>query len=143
MKDGEFKMRIYKYFLTILLFITSIGAYAQVAVIANKSVSENSIDESKLTELYTLKTKTWDNGSAVILLTLKGDNNTSDKFFDKIGKSSMKMKKIWMKKQLTGEGQAPEGFGSEDEMLNKVASTPGAIGFVDATKVNDNLLVLV
>lgn len=52
------------------------------------------------------------------------------------------MKKLWMKQQLTGEGIAPEALGSEDEVLNKVASTPGAIGFIDAKKVNDKVKVL-
>jgi ABC-type phosphate transport system substrate-binding protein len=54
----------------------------------------------------------------------------------------MQIKKVWMKLQLTGEGQAPEGLGSDDEVVSKVASTPGAIGYVDAAKVNDNVKVL-
>jgi ABC-type phosphate transport system substrate-binding protein len=52
------------------------------------------------------------------------------------------MKKLWMKVQLTGEGQPPTGVGSEDEVLSKVASTPGAIGFVSSDKVNGSVKVL-
>ncbi len=40
------------------------------------------------------------------------------------------MKSIWLKKLLMGEGDPPEALPSEEEVLKKVAATPGAIGFV-------------
>lgn len=128
------------YTLMLMLFLT-ISGYAQVAVIANKSVSESSISSAKLQEIYSLKTKTWGNGKSIVLFTIK-DDNTSNKCFGSFGKSYADMKKVWMKLQLTGEGQAPEAVGSADEVLNKVASTPGAIGYIDASKVNDKVKVL-
>ncbi|MFO7445547.1 MAG: substrate-binding domain-containing protein [Ignavibacteriaceae bacterium] len=135
-------MKFYKlYILAAILFFT-VSGYAQVAIIANKSVSDGSVSVSKLTDIYSLRAKAWSNGNAIILFTHKSDNASTGKFFSAIGKSSADMKKVWMKLQLTGEGQAPEALGSDDEVLNKVASTPGAIGFVDAGKVNDKVKVL-
>lgn len=135
-------MKINKFLITALLLLITISSYGQVAVIANKSVPENSISQSQLTDIYMLRSKTWSNGSAIVPLTIKTDNNTTNKFFAAVGKSSMEMKKEWMKIQLTGEGMAPEGLGSEAEMLTKVASTPGAIGFVDQSKVTGDVKVL-
>ncbi len=135
-------MKVYKFFLAAFLFFIAVNMSAQVAVIANKSVADSKITVSKAADIYLLKSKTWSDGKAVVPLTLKTDNEASNKFFDAIGKSSMELKKAWMKLQLTGEGQAPEGLGSENEILNKVASTPGAIGFISASKVNDNVKVL-
>jgi ABC-type phosphate transport system substrate-binding protein len=135
-------MKFLKYCIVAFIALFSYNSYAQVAVIANKSVPVSSISAGQLTEIYLLHTKTWSNGKAVIPVTLKTDNETSKKFFGTVGKSSMEMKKFWMKAELTGEGQSPAGFGSDEEVLNKVASTPGAIGFVDADKVNDNVKVL-
>ncbi len=43
---------------------------------------------------------------------------------------------------LSGDGQAPDALGSEDEVVNKVASTPGAIGYVSADKAGDNVKIL-
>ena len=135
-------MKVYKLLIAAFFFFIAANMSAQVAVIANKSVADSKIDVSKVTEIYLLKAKTWSDGKAIVPFTLKSDNDASNKFFDAIGKSSMEMKKVWMKLQLTGEGIAPEGLGSEDEVLNKVASTPGAIGFVSASKVNDKVKVL-
>jgi ABC-type phosphate transport system substrate-binding protein len=135
-------MKVFKYYIIAILLFASMNAYAQVAVIANKSVSDASISSSKVESVYMLKDKTWSDGKGVILFTLKSDNGTVEKFFSSFGKSSSDMKKLWMKAQLTGEGMAPEALGSEDEVVNKVASTPGAIGYVDAKKVNGNVKVL-
>lgn len=135
-------MKIYKFFMAAFLFFIAVNLSAQVAVIANKSVPEGSISASKASDIYSLKTKTWSNGSAMVLHTLKTDNDASNKFFGAIGKSSMEMKKLWMKLQLTGEGQAPINCDSEDQVIDKVASSAGGIGFVSANKVNDKVKVL-
>ena len=135
-------MKLNKIYMLLLVFLFAASSYSQVAVIANKSVSESSINTSKLTDIYSLRVKAWSNGNAVVPLTLKSENATVDKFFSSIGKSFEDMKKLWMKLQLTGEGMAPEGLNSEDDVVNKVSSTPGAIGFVSASKVNDKVKVL-
>lgn len=134
-------MKFNTIYMLILILILTISSYAQVAVVANKSVSDGSVNASKLSDIYILKAKTWSNGQGIVLFTLK-DDNTANKCFGSFGKSSAELKKLWMKLQLTGEGQAPEAVGSDDEILNKVASTPGAIGFVNAGKVNDKVKVL-
>jgi ABC-type phosphate transport system substrate-binding protein len=135
-------MKFYKYLIMVFMLLLASQSYAQVAVIANKSVSESSVSISKLTDIYCLRAKTWSNGKAIVPLTLKSDNETTQKFFGAVGKSSMEMKKLWMRIQLTGEGQPPESAGSEDDVVSKVASTPGAIGFVSADKVDSSVKVI-
>ena len=135
-------MKLYKFLTAAIILLAAVATQAQVAVIANKSVPESSVSSSKLSDIYSLRLKTWSNGSAIVPVTFKSDNEDSQKFFNSLGKSTMEMKKLWMKLQLTGEGQPPVGVGSDDEVLSKVASTPGAIGFVSADKVNGSVKVL-
>lgn len=135
-------MKFFKYYIIAGLLFASINSYAQVAVIANKSVPEGSISASKINEIYSLKAKTWSNGTAITTFTLKADNDASKKFFGSLGKSSMEMKKMWMKLQLTGEGQPPVNCDSEEQVVDKVSSTTGGIGFVSADKVSDKVKVL-
>ena len=52
------------------------------------------------------------------------------------------MKSIWLKKMLSGEGDPPEALKSESEVLQKVSSTPGAIGFVSEANISDDVKVL-
>lgn len=44
---------------------------------------------------------------------------------------------------LSGDADPPDFLDSEEEMVNKVASTPGAIGFVDQSKVSGDVKVLI
>ena len=115
---------------------------AQVVIIANKSVSAGSINKSKLADIYTLSIKNWDNGDKIVVFDLKNDGDVKDKFYGYLGKSNSDFKKIWMKAQLTGEGFAPEALGSDGEVLKRVSSTQGAIGYVSKGAANSSVKVL-
>lgn len=133
----------FKYIILIAVFILlQTASYAQIAIIANKSVSANSLSKSKLFDIYSLNIKNWDNGEKIVLYDFKGDNNTKTVFYNYVGKSNSEMKKVWMRAQLTGAGFAPNMIFSEDEMVNNVANTPGAIGYVSVKAVNGNVKVL-
>lgn len=114
---------------------------AQVAVIANKSVSASSVDASSLSNIYSLDSKNL-GGVTVVVLDLGEDNDAKKKFYAFLGKSFADMKKVWLKAKLTGNGNPPITVASEEEMIKKVASTPGAIGYVSASKVTGDVKVL-
>ncbi|KAA3618465.1 MAG: hypothetical protein D8M58_13455 [Calditrichaeota bacterium] len=129
-----------KYILSfVIILMFSMAANAQVSIIVNKSVSESSLDAGKLKSIYTLKTTKWADGSKIVVFNLKTKGESQNKFYGHIGSKANDLKKTWMKAQLTGEGKAPKSLGSEDEVVQKVASTPGAIGFVSTSKVSDDV----
>ncbi len=130
--------------LTTIVFLFAIVTYsnAQVAVIANKSVTETEITKAKLIEVFTLSTNKWKNGDKIVVFDLKTEGKVRSDFYSYLGKSPDDLKKIWMRAQLTGEGTAPKSLGSEYEVLEKVASTNGAIGFVALDKVNSSVKIL-
>lgn len=112
-----------------------------MAVIANKSVSAGSIDASTLANIVTLDQKQF-GGASVVLFDLGEDGGAKSKFYSFIGKSFTDCKKVWLKAKLTGNGNPPATIASEDEMVKKVASTPGAIGYVSVGKVTGDVKVL-
>ena len=125
----------------IIVFVFAVAANinAQVSVIANKSVDE-SVDKAKIGNIYSLTTTKWADGSKIVVFDNSGDSKTA--FYSGIGKDQMSIKKEWMKKQLTGEAKAPETIGSDDDIVKKVASTPGAVSFVKSSSVNGTVKVL-
>jgi ABC-type phosphate transport system substrate-binding protein len=130
-------------FLTIfLLCLISSRLRAQVAVIAHKDVPADKIERAQLLDFYTFDVKQWQSGDPVIIKDLKPKTESKTAFYDYLGKSASRMKSIWLKMLLSGEGEPPETVKSEEEMVKKVASTPGALGFVSKSKVTDNVKVL-
>jgi ABC-type phosphate transport system substrate-binding protein len=115
---------------------------AQVAVIANPSVTESSLDANTLLAIYMLNKRSWNDGSRIVVFDLKDDLPSKSKFYGYLGKSPKAMKQTWLRLKLTGEAQPPQTAGTEESMAAMVASTTGAIGYCDAGKAGGNVKIL-
>ena len=127
----------------LFLFSWSETLFSQVAVIAHKSVPVDTIKKTELLDFYTGDIKKWMNGDKVIVNDLKPKGEVKKIFYKFLGKTPSRMKSIWLKNMLSGEGDPPEALKSEEEMLQKIAATPGAIGFLSHTKVDNNVKTLI
>lgn len=131
-----------KYILFILLALLGTNAYGQVAVIAHKKVPLTKIKKSQLLDFYVGDIRAWSNDEPVTVFDLNIKGTAKEDFYRYLGKSPSRMKSLWMKRMLSGEGDPPEALASEQKMLEKVANTPGAIGFVGLKIVSDKVKVL-
>lgn len=121
--------------ISLLAVLAAPAASAEVVVIVHKSVPIQTIDSRTLFDLYSGDIKKWSNGQAVVLLDLDSRGEVRSTFYDYLGKSSSRMRSIWMKNMLAGEGSPPEAIASEEEIIKRVAATPGAIGYVGRPSV--------
>ena len=128
-------------FLYFILFLTPI-AKSQIMVITHKSTTIDKISDTKLLDFYTGDIRKWNDGKTVIVFDLKPKTELKKSFYKILGKSTSRMKSIWMKKMLSGEGDPPEALKSEEEMLKKISTTPGAVGFISESKLNGTVKVL-
>jgi ABC-type phosphate transport system substrate-binding protein len=126
----------------VLFVMVAPASSAEVAVIANPSVSVRQVDKAMLFDLYSGDVKEWDNGDPIILVDLKPKSDVKSAFYDFLGKSASRMKSIWMKNLLTGDGQPPESLDSQAAIVEMVASTPGAIGYVDHKLVTERVITI-
>ena len=124
------------------ILILGVNASAHITIISHKSVPVDSITKSELLDFYTGDIQSWNNGEPVIVFDLKPRGDVKTLFYDYLGKKSSRMKSVWLKKKLSGEWDPPESLETEDDVVKKVASTPGAIGFVNQAKVTDDVKVL-
>jgi ABC-type phosphate transport system substrate-binding protein len=128
---------------TFCLAAWPVPAGAQVAIVANKSVPVDTIMKSELRDFYSKEIKEWSDGRPVILLDLKSKSVTKDAFYAFLGKSASRMKSVWLKKMLLGEGEPPESVDTEEKMLEKIASTAGAIGYISVAKISKDVKILI
>lgn len=115
---------------------------AQVAVIVHKRTPVDSLTQAELFDYFSCEVKTWSNKTPVVVFDLKPQSEIKEVFYEFLGKSASRMKSIWMKKMLMGEGDPPQALLSEEDVLKKVAATPGAIGFVSKARVHDGVKVV-
>ncbi len=129
----------------LLLFVTLFfygKLNAQVAVIANKNVPIDKVTKAQLLDYYSGDIKYWSNSKPIIVFDIKPKLDVKEEFYEYIAKNTARMKSIWMKKMLSGEGNPPESVISEEEMIRKIETTSGSIGFVSLSKVRGNVKTL-
>ncbi len=129
-------------YMIFLLFNLAVPLFAQVTVIAHRDVPVEKIKKSQLLDFYIGDIKKWPDGTAVVVFDLKEKKAVKKIFYKYLGKTSSRMKSIWMKNMLAGEGAPPKAMKTEKQMLLEVASTPGAIGFIGQTFVDNSVKVL-
>jgi len=128
----------YYYFICTLLGVFVTTCSAQIAVIVNNSNHTVKIAPSSLKDIYLLSTLKWSDGTNIAVFDNR-EQSIHKKFFDFIGiRDIITVKKQWMRFQLSGEARAPEAVNGDDKMLSKVASTPGAVGYVKLSKIKNN-----
>ncbi len=122
------------------LAITS-SAMADVVVIVNPS-NAASIDEEQIAKIFLGQTKTFSNGSEAIPIDQK-EGPVREEFGNKLlKKNPAQLKAQWARQIFTGGAKPPKEMASDDEILKFVASTPGAIAYMDSSKVNKTVKVL-
>lgn len=129
---------------TVLLFagLGLVGtSHAQVAVIAHQDVPVDQIDTETLEDIYLLEQNQWDDGSKIVRFNLNTDGGAKTAFFDHLGQEVSDVKKVWLRKKLSGESQPPEEV-SPSQVVDKVSSTSGAIGYVSADAATDAVKVI-
>ena len=126
-----------------LFFLVMAGqVFADVVIIANKGVGVESISAKEAKKIWLAKTKSIA-GTSVKLADLPKGNASRDHFYSTIvKKSEKKLKAYWAKIVFAGKGTPPKILASDAEVVSWVASTPGALGYVDSAAADDSVKVL-
>ena len=103
-------------------------------VIVNESVQETEIAAKQLSKIFLKKVKRWDDDSSVVVFDLTAESETRDVFSRAVHRKSISaIKSYWQRMIFSGRDVAPDELASEQDLLEQVASTPGAVGYVAAT----------
>lgn len=87
--------------------------------------------------------KTWSDGTKIRVFVFPDDDPLHQSLAkEKLKVFSYQLRSNWDRLVYSGTGQAPIKVNSSEEMLAKVASTPGAIGYLRKAAINENINVL-
>lgn len=108
-----------------------------VEVITHARVSVQSLPVNSVRSMFGMRQVTWPDGQQVRVFVFP-DNHPihSDFCKETLNMYPYQLRQSWDRLIYSGTGQAPTEVNSEEEMLSRVANTPGAIGYV--RKVNGN-----
>jgi len=132
------------YGITLLLsLILTPGVSGAVDVIANKSVPVNSLSLASARAIFGMRQVKWPDGTPIRVFVLP-DNHVLHGAVckERLNIFPYQLRQSWDRLIYSGMAQAPSEALSEEELLNKVAATPGAIGYVRKVKAHDPVKIL-
>ena len=135
------KKLLWGFLLIAFSLVLSQRAQAQVVVIANRSVKTAEVSKDELRDVFTGNSSTL-SGSHVLPVLLN-DCATHEEFLSQyIGKTDAGFRAGWRSLLFSGQANMPKGVSSESAVLDYVAATPGAIGYVDKAIAQDRVKIL-
>lgn len=107
-----------------------------VAIIVNQSVQLDGVSLRDLRAIYAMKKRFWNEQQAISVFVLANDDALHQEFCKKLlGIFPNQLESIWYRQVYTGTGKAPVTLSSRTEIITKVATTPGAIGYIDNNNI--------
>ena len=140
-------MRKYSSAFILMLLFTSLSAKpaqaGDIIFICNPSVSDSSLSKKDVKEIFLGKQRRWSDNKEITLVLLK-DFKAYNAFVKKyINRTSDQFKTWWRTRIFSGQAGILQSFNSEKKLMEFIAETKGAIGFVNAQSPIPNSLKVI
>jgi ABC-type phosphate transport system substrate-binding protein len=104
---------------------------AEVKIIANTSVAETTLSARNVEDIFLGKTVQWPDNAVIRVVTVK-DPKIHRAFLDQyLKKSESQWNAYWKRLVFTGTGTLPEQAETQQALLEYVAKTKGAVGYME------------
>jgi hypothetical protein len=128
----------------LILLLGSLGSWSaaraqDVVVVANKGVQISEISDADLHAIFMGTRTRFADGSHAVPVTLKGGPAHEVFLKNHVGESPEEFRTQWRKEIFTGQGAMPKAFDSESALIEYVAATPGAVGYVSRISSQDEV----
>lgn len=112
------------------------------AVVANEKTAPANLSADDVKAIFLGAKTAWDGGGKVIVGVLS-EGPTQEKFLsDQVGKPPAAFATHWKRLVFTGKASMPKQFAKDEDLLEFVAKTDGAIGFVADGKTAPGVKVI-
>ncbi len=132
----------------LVLLLAFVGCWSavraqDVVLVANKSVQITEIRDADLRAIFTGQKTRFADGSHAVPVTLKGGPAHEVFLRNHVGESPDEFRAQWRKVVFTGQGAMPKTFDFETAVIEYVAATPGAVGYVSRISPQENVKSLI
>lgn len=112
-------------------------------VIVHADVPRRTLSQNEARLLFTLRLRQWAEDRSVQVFVLADDNPLHIAFVkDVLALFPYQLRRVWDRQIFSGTGQGPIAVADEQEMIQRVATTPGAIGYVQSAVQDPRVRIL-
>ncbi len=114
-----------------------------VEIITNRSVNISTLTLASARSIFGMRQVKWPDGERIQVFVLADTSPTHVALCkERLNLFPYQLRQSWDRLVYAGMAQAPIEVSSEDELFNKVATTPGAIGYVRKVKPSDAIKII-
>ena len=134
------KLRI----LSALLFmLVNNAAFAELAIIGHPDSETGTLDTQNVRKLFLGERKAFPSGHHATPINHSAGSPDRKEFFSLVlNMPESTHRRHWKRKIAVGAGSSPTELSSHSAILKSIANTPGSIGYIDASKVDETVKVL-
>lgn len=125
-----------------LVFFNVAASAEDIVIISNTDVPESSVDSNWVKNVYLGNITKWSNNEPIIISILKDKTTHKDFLKEYIHRHPSQFTAFWKNMVFTGRGKMPKEMSSNDEMVNFVANTKGAIGYISSGTKSDKVKII-
>jgi ABC-type phosphate transport system substrate-binding protein len=112
-------------------------------LVANASVAVANLSRNDARLYFTMRVKEWPDGTPVRVFVLADEHPLHQSFAKTVlGLFPYQLRRAWDRQVFSGTGQAPVRVDSAQALIERVAETPGAIGYAEDTGSNPGVRVM-
>jgi ABC-type phosphate transport system substrate-binding protein len=111
--------------------VQAAAASEPIKIISHAEQGEAELDRALLRALFMLRMRQWPDGATVHVFVMAEGSDIHDQFCrERLGTYPYVLRSAWDRIVYTGMGLGPTTVRSEEEMIARVRSTPGGIGYI-------------
>ena len=132
--------------LALLSFVPQLAfadTHDDVVVIVNPSLAQDQVQRKTLRAIFGMRKRSWGDGQSITVFVLDdGDERHLEFCEHSLGMLPYSLRRNWDRLIFSGTGRAPVRVKSIEEMMRLVATTPGAIGYIEKERADESVSVL-
>ncbi|MCP4221573.1 MAG: phosphate ABC transporter substrate-binding protein [bacterium] len=123
-------MRQKALFLLLFFSMDFFYIFPEVMVITNPDTEVSTLKKKEIRDIFTGKKTRWSDGRKIIITILESREVRKEFLWECVRKTPSQFRNYWRRKVFTGEGTLPKSFRTKKELMDFVAATKGAVGYI-------------
>jgi len=117
----------------LLALLMATNAWA-INVVVNPGNPVTRMSRQELLAIFTMRQRNWPDGTPIVVLVQNPKSETHAKFCkDLLNLFPHQLQTIWDRLVYSGSGRAPVEFDTTQALIEKLAATPGGIGYMESS----------
>lgn len=114
-----------------------------VLLVAHPNVTTHLLNRDTTRAIFAMRQRTWPDGQAVRVFVLDSSDPVHARFTKKhLSVYPHQLQLAWDRMVFSGTGQAPNRVSDQVEMRDRIANTPGALGYLEKEYLDDSIQII-